>query len=184
MDERAGSRIPIWITEFGWTTGAELGQQVSYDVQAERLIRAQITALGSGVEKFFWYDLVNDSPDPNQHEGNFGMFEQRRSGIVALPPKPAAYAQALLIAALDGREEPERADVGDDVFAYRFGGDDPVHVVWSLDGDREATIETDTPVIVTSAWGHTDELTPDDGSVTLTVSATPLFVSPVGEDSE
>src|SRR5690606_39936390 len=70
-----------------WTTGAELGQQVSREMQAERLLRAELTSLDYGVQKYFWYDLTDDSTDPNNHEGNFGMFEQRRSGVAAQPDR-------------------------------------------------------------------------------------------------
>ena len=177
MKSLAGSKIPIWITEFGWTTGAELGQQVSYATQAERLWRAELTALAAGAEKYFWYDLVNDSTDPNAHEGNFGMFEQRRDGVMARPPKPAAFAQALLINELDGRTKVERVDAGESVRTAVFGKDgDRVRAAWSFQGEREATFKVSGPVKITTMWGATSTVKPKDGKVTLTVGSSPVLI--------
>lgn len=185
MESLAGKVLPIWITEFGWTTGAELGQQVSRDVQAERLWRAELTAFGYGAEKYFWYDLIDDSTDGNNHEGNFGMYERKRDGVAAQPPKPAAFAQALLINTLDGRETAGRADAGDGVRSAVFGSDDStVTAVWSFDGEREATIEADGPVTVTSLTGEVSTLEPTDGSVKVTVGSSPLLIEQSGTASD
>ena len=185
MQNLAGKKLPIWITEFGWTTGAELGQQVSRDVQAERLWRAQLTAFAYGAEKYFWYDLIDDSTDPNNHEGNFGMYEQRRDGVAAQPPKPAAFAQALLINAIDGRETAGRAEAGDKVRSAVFGsGDDTLTAVWSFDGEREASLEATGPVTVTSLTGEVSTVEPENGMVTLTVGSSPLLVESSGAAAE
>jgi hypothetical protein len=185
MESLAGKVLPIWITEFGWTTGAELGQQVSRDVQAERLWRAELTAFGYGAEKYFWYDLIDDSTDANNHEGNFGMYERRRDGVAAQPPKPAAFAQALLINAIDGRETAGRADAGDGVRSAVFGSDDDtLTALWSFDGEREATIEASGPVTVTSLTGEVSTLEPADGVVTVTVGSSPLLVEQSGGSSD
>ena len=177
MKDITGTTVPIWITEFGWTTGAELGQQVSYANQAERLVRAELTAFSYGVEKYFWYDLVNDSTDGNQHEGNFGIFEQRRDGIQALPPKPAAFTQALLINELGGRGNPDRVDAGDGVKTAVFGENgDKVRTAWTLEGERDATFSVSGPVEVTTMWGSTKTVKPKDGKVTVTVGSSPVFI--------
>ena len=177
MQSIGGEVLPIWITEFGWTTGAELGQQVSLTVQGERLARAELTAFASGAEKYFWYDLVNDSTDPNNHEGNFGMFEQRRDGVAAQPPRPAAFVQALLINEIGGRESAGHADAGDGVQTSVFGeNEDAVTAAWSYDGDRTATLEASGPVVVTSMWGSTTTVEPENGKVEVAVGASPVFI--------
>lgn len=180
MQSIGGSILPIWITEFGWTTGAELGQQVSREMQAERLLRAELTSLDYGVQKYFWYDLTDDSTDPNNHEGNFGMFEQRRSGVAAQPPKPAAFAQALLIDLLEGRPQADGVDAGDGVKTASFGeGDDMIHAAWSIDGERQATIEASGPVEVTTMWGSTERIEPEGDSVSVTVGSSPVFIEEI-----
>lgn len=178
MEAHGGERKPIWITEFGWTTGNEMGQAVTDAVQAERLVRSEVTALANGVEKFFWYDLVDDSRDGNAHEGNFGMFGQKRDGVSALPPKPSAFAQALLINELAGRGDPVSDDLGDGSFSHRFGTeDDFIRVAWTLNGEQEATFEVPGPVRVTDMSGATTELAPEGGKITVTLGASPIFIS-------
>jgi len=182
MEAHGGERKPIWITEFGWTTGNEVGQAVAPAVQAERLVRAETVSIAHGVEKYVWYDLVDDSRDPNQHEGNFGLFGQKRDGVAALPPKPAAFAQALLINELGGRGQPTADDVGEGSFSYRFGAeDDAVRVAWTLNGEHEVTYEATGPVTVTDLSGASRVIEPRDGKVTLTLTATPVFVG-AGDD--
>lgn len=76
MVEHAGSEVPVWVTELGWTTkdgGTSLSEQ------SEALVRAEVSAIAAGAQKYFWYDLVNDSPDAAEHEGNFGLYEHAPS---------------------------------------------------------------------------------------------------------
>lgn len=175
MQKNAGDTRPIWITELG-TSSKTGGRPVN--VQADYLVRTSITALANGVEKYFWYDLVNDSPDPAVHEGNFGMFYQKKDGVAALQPKPVGYAQALMIAQLGGRDYVDSEALGDGVLSHRFGtGDDLVRVTWAPAGATEVTIASDVPLTVVSMTGATSVVTPVGGKVTVTVGARPAFIS-------
>jgi hypothetical protein len=188
MNDLGGSTIPIWITEFGWTTGNELGQARSLDDQAQSLIAAQTVSLGEGVEKYYWYDLVDDSTDPNQHEGNFGMFYQRSGDVVAHQPKPAAFVQALLIDAISGLEAKGRDDLGDGVFSYAFGEpEDAARVAWAPGGERTVTYEASGPISVTDLTGHVETVEPEDGVVEVTIGGRAVILegdfSPADEPS-
>ncbi|MFT4213312.1 MAG: hypothetical protein QM622_00845 [Microbacterium sp.] len=183
MSENAGETRPIWISELGSsskTGGRSLGGQASY------LIRTAMTAFANGAEKFFWYDLVNDSTDPAVHEGNFGMYYQKRSGVAALQPKPVGYAQALMIAQLDGRDYLDSESLGDGVISYRFGVDgDAVRVVWAPDGDVTVDIPSEAPLTVVTKSGATTTIAPVEGTVSVTVGSNPVFISePTDVDSD
>ncbi|QEV99033.1 hypothetical protein F6J84_02150 [Microbacterium caowuchunii] len=174
MDEFAGGQVPVWITELGWSTksgGTDLAGQ------GEMLARAEISALAAGAEKFFWYDLVNDSADVAVHEGNFGLYEfQPRPGTAALAPKPAAFVQALLIAELGGRDHAESA--GDpDAYVEVFGtAQDAVRVAWAVQGEAEITLEADESLLVTDIFGRQSEVAPIRGKATIDLTSTPVFI--------
>ncbi len=174
MQEHAGDVRPIWITELG--TSSKTGGR-SFTAQADYLVRTSITSFGKGVEKFFWYDLINDSPDPAEHEGNFGMYDQKKPGVAALQPKPVGYAQALMIAQLDGRAYLDSESVAEGVLSYRFGTEEEsTRVVWAPKGPAEAVIPSSVPVTVVAMNGATTTVAPTEGVVRVSVSARPVFI--------
>lgn len=175
MDAHGGAK-PIWITELGWTT--KVGD-VSLEQQANMVIRAEITALANGVERYLWYDLVNDETDPAAHEGNFGQFWQKRDGLAAFPPKPSAFTQALMLANLAGRDYLGMDDTGvQGVRSARFGDEQTtVRYVWTRSGEATVEYEADGPITVTTAQGDVTELRPEAGKVTVPVSTTPRILT-------
>ena len=78
-------------------------------------MRAETIALSNNVEKYFWYDLVNDQTDPAQHEGNFGLVKQAIADeqLIAMRHELAEFAGKTF------------AQVGDEMLAVGsiFGGD-------------------------------------------------------------
>lgn len=178
MQDNASDTRPIWITELG-TSSKTGGRPV--DGQADYLVRTSITALANGVEKYFWYDLINDSPDPAAHEGNFGMFSQKKEGVAALQPKPVGYAQALMISQLGGRDFAGKESLAAGVVSYRFGKDDGVRVAWAPSGDTAVAIATDVPLRVVSMAGVVQIAVPIDGAVSVTLGKRPTFISSVRE---
>lgn len=171
----AGAEKPIWITELGWSSKTG---DVSLEQQGEMLIRSQITALMKGVERYFWYDLVNDKTDRADHEGNFGLFTQRIDGVAAYPPKPAAFTQALLISKLNGGEYLSADDIAG-VFSYAFSADDDeeLRVAWSTEGVENATYPASGTITSTNSRGEVVTYEPVDGVVTVQVSATPVMLT-------
>ncbi|MEV8360050.1 glycosyl hydrolase [Microbacterium sp. NPDC076895] len=175
MQEFAGFERPIWITELGSTSNPAA---MTVEQQADFLLKSTVTALGNGAEKFFWYDLINDSTDPTSHEGNFGLFFQPIVGVAALPPKPAAFSYALLISLVRGTESavPVTA-LADDVIAYDFGsGDEKVTVAWGKTADTSVTVASENPIRVIGADGASRTVRPVNGNVTFTVPLAGVYV--------
>ncbi|QGU27535.1 hypothetical protein D7D94_07550 [Microbacterium oryzae] len=178
MQNGAGGTLPIWLTEFGWTNGNELGQARSLADAAQNLIAAQTVSLGNGVEKYYWYDLVDDSTDSNNHEGNFGMFYQEGASVATAAPKPAAFAQALLIDQLGGREAIGRDDVGSGNQSYLFGEEsDGVRVAWTLNGEATVEYEASGPIRMTDFNGAAMTLKPEDGKVSVPLTGRAVFLA-------
>lgn len=175
MRENGGDTRPIWITELGTsskTGGKTLSQQADY------LVRTSVTALASGAERFFWYDLINDDPDRTVHEGNFGMYFQRRTGVPALQPKPVGYAQAVMVSQLAGRDFTRTEVLGTSVIRHRFGGDESaLSVMWSQGDPAVVEVSSDDPVTVVDMNGMTETIDPVDGRVEISVDSRPLFVA-------
>ena len=175
----SGTPVPVWITELGWTTGGNMAA-VDYNTQANRLIRAETNALGAGAGKYFWYDLLNDSAQINKkgdaHEANFGLFEERRAGISAAPPKPAAFAQALLASKIAGHDG-ARLDGLDGAQSVRFGPDgNIVRVAWVASGTKTVEYPATGDITMTDAWGKVTTLKPAGGKVAVPLSGSPVFL--------
>ncbi|WP_298944498.1 glycosyl hydrolase [uncultured Microbacterium sp.] len=168
MQTYGGGTLPIWITELGSTSTGGMPSQLE---QAEFAFKASITAFGNGVEKFFWYDLINDSPDPTVHEGNFGLFGQPISGVTALPPKPVAMAVALVITHLADHEAAAAEPLSADVLSYAFGdGDDLTRFAWAPAGATTVQMKAEGAVEVTAVSGQVTTVTPVDGVASVPVS--------------
>ena len=168
-----GQSKPLWLTEFGWTA---TGGPESEATQAAYLVRAQVIALSLGVERVYWYDLVNDSVDPTAHEGNFGLFTRATAGVPAFQPKPAALAQALLIRQVAGKPFTSQDQVPG-AYSYVFGsGEGSTRVAWST-----APIAVDytsvNPLTVTTASGATTIMTPVDGKVTVQLGGEAVYIN-------
>ena len=168
-----GADKPIWLSEFG--TPSSSGQP-SEITQASFLIKAEAIALSEGVEKLFWYDLVNDSTDPADHEGNFGLFRRPDVGVPAFEPKLSAMAQALMISKLAGKEPAGNEVASDSAFSYVYGaGASATRVAWATT-PTTVVYPSSKPLIVTTAAGRATTLKPVDGLVSIELGEQPVFV--------
>lgn len=171
-----GQDKPLWITEQGWPThnGAT---GVSEQTQAAYLVRAYAMALSRGVEKFFWYDFMNDGTDPAYNENNFGIIRNDHDAMGRWVPKPAYVAYAVMARQLTGATFQRQEDLGDGVFSMVFGkGGKTVRVLWST---QPTTVEvsTDRAVTVADLTGDQKSYSPGPGgTVALSVSGDPVYV--------
>ncbi|MFT4050891.1 MAG: glycosyl hydrolase [Microbacterium sp.] len=165
MIDNGGGELPVWITELGLPTYPGVRTEAQ---QATFVLKATTVALGNGVEKFFWYDLINDGTDATATEENYGLFAQPIDGVAANPPKAAAFAYALIISQLAGKESVGAVDLGDGVSAYQFGsGDDAVTVAWSRSGDEiSVQIPTTEALDVVQEDGTTSVVEVTDSAAT------------------
>lgn len=73
--------VPIWLTEFGWSTYAD---GVYDKTQASLLMRQIVLALSvPDVNKLFWYDFRDDSDSESYVESNFGILNNNWSKKIA-----------------------------------------------------------------------------------------------------
>lgn len=171
-----GQAKPLWISEQGWPThnGAT---GVSEQTQAAYLVRSYAVALSRGIEKFFWYDFMNDGTDPAYNENNFGIIRNDHDVMGRWVPKPAYVAYAVMARQLTGATFQRREDFGDGVYSMVFGKEGKtIRVLWST---QPTTVEvsTERAITVSDLTGDQKSYAPGPGgTVALSVSGDPVYV--------
>ncbi|MFB7252402.1 hypothetical protein [Microbacterium sp. NPDC056234] len=175
MQEVTGETRPVWVTEMGFPTHHD---GVTVLEQGQMMVRNETLAFANGVEKYFWYDLVNDTPDPVAGEANFGLYENLpREGVLALAPKPGAFAQALMITQLQDKAfASDESDDASTVAVFGAGGDE-TRIAWAKGAEVQRSFASDVALAVTDMSGHTELVQPVKGEVTLTLGASPVFIT-------
>lgn len=169
-----GETIPLWFSEIGWPTHLN-PQGVDELTQASYLIRTYVLSIAAGVEKVYWYNLMNSGTDKLYNEHNFGIIHNTGDALGAYTPKPAYVALATLTRQLTGADFASNS-VEEGVHHYTFGsGADTTHVLWSLDL-RNITLKTKNPLAVTDMMGRTVTYAPRKEKVVLTLTGEPLFI--------
>ncbi|MEX1157344.1 MAG: glycosyl hydrolase [Thermomicrobiales bacterium] len=167
--ERAGK--PLWITEFGWSSGCGNGASAcSEQAQANRIARQlpMLFSLG-GVERVLLFLFKDPGNQPNY----FGLTHADGD------KKPSFTAFATLADRLTGLRFERRVEMGDsNVWSMRFSSDErTVDVIWSQNGDREIWYPTAGASLRT--WkidgSRADINTASDG-VSLRIGPDPLIV--------
>jgi hypothetical protein len=165
-----GQAKPLWMTEFGWTTSL---LHVSEQTQANYVVRGTVLSLAAGVQKIFWYDLLNDGTSGSAVQQNFGLLNQ--PGAQGLyTPKPAYAAYAVLARELAGRAFRARESVAPGIFDMRFSGD--LRVLWSTPVPQSVALATNHALTAISLTGHVQTLQPVNGKIVLRLSAAPIYI--------
>ncbi|GAA1644898.1 hypothetical protein [Microbacterium flavum] len=178
MRTNAGDVRPVWISELGnpsvpgWNTIA---------VQASSVLKMYAVTLGHGVQKMFWYDLVNDSDDPAKAmESNAGLFYFPTEGVAALTPKPSGFVYAMMTHALAGRAAQPLADpIAEGTMSYAFGtGAQKTTVAFSTTGGPvQATIASKGPLDVLTLDGKVTTAPSVKGEVSVTIPGDGVIIS-------
>ena len=165
-----GVAKPIWITELGWSTSLF---NVDERTQAQYLVRGALLSLASGVQKFFWYDYLNDGTAFYSSEQNFGLLRQP-DAAGRYTPKPSYVAYATLIRQLAHQSFISGGAIGNGIYDERFSN---VHVLWSTSDHNTITITSSKPLLITTMTGNVQTFIPSAGKVILPLSEDPLYVS-------
>lgn len=171
-----GLTKPLWFTEIGWPTQLD-PRGVDEKTQAAYLIRTYVLGMAAGVEKIFWYDLMDDGTDKKYNEHNFGIIHNSGDPLGAYTPKPGYVAFATVARQLTGASLAGKETVND-IYRYTFKKDlQSIHVLWSgTDTETNLTLKTKEPLTVTDMMGRSATYYPKDGEVYVTASGEPLFI--------
>lgn len=169
-----GETIPLWFSEIGWPTHLN-PTGVDENTQAAYLIRAYVLSIAAGVEKIFWYNLMDTGTDKLYNEHNFGIIHNTGDVLGAYTPKPAYVAFATLSRQLTGANAVNQA-VADGIHHYTFDkNNEKINVLWSLE-KQDVTLNVQAPLTITDMMGRKTTYTPLEGKVYLTLTGEPLFI--------
>jgi len=171
-----GQTKPIWTTEAGWPT--HVGPKgISEEMQAQYIVRLIALSLANGVEKFWWYDLMDDGMDESYHEHRFGLLRNVNDPLGAYTPRSSYASYATMTRMLDGFTYAATDTVSEPVYSLRFSdGLQDRRVLWST-AQQPVTLHTSQPLAVTDMMGNTSTYVPDQGRVYLTASESPVYVT-------
>ncbi|MFD0714352.1 S-layer homology domain-containing protein [Paenibacillus sp. GCM10027626] len=170
-----GQPKPIWMTEMGWPTQLD-HRGVTETRQASYVVRSHVGALANGVEKYFWYDFMNDGLQTDNSEDNFGLIRHPKDPLGAYTPKPGYVSYSVMARELTGANYVAQDSYGDDIMSYLFNKNgEALRVMWALE-DYIVAVETDQPLEVTDIMGNRETFIPQQGKVYLTLSGEPLYV--------
>ncbi|UVI29740.1 sugar-binding protein [Paenibacillus spongiae] len=171
-----GQPKPIWITEMGWPTQRDF-RGVSEETQASYVVRSHVAALSQGVEKFFWYDFMNDGTNEMYNEHNFGIIRHPADAKGKYTPKPAYAAYAAMTRQLTGLSYTRAEQIGEGISSHLFKGNgQEVRVLWAAE-PTDLTLKTNRSITVTDVVGNKKTYYPDKSNVIyLTVGQDPIYV--------
>lgn len=168
-----GADKPLWLTETG--EPVQPGATTEAD-QADFAIRLPVLAFAAGVDKYFWYDFLNDGTDPANAEHNFGQLRQPTAGVVADAPKPSLITQATILREIGGLPLAGSDGLAAPAYSYRFGsGPASTRVMWAT-SQKTVQVAATEPLTVTDEYGRAGTYTPVHGVVTLDLDQHPIFV--------
>ena len=116
------SSRPFWVSEFGWHSTMD---PVQMRHQAVSLVRAHIYGLAAGLDKFFWYNFVND--DRNKDGQHFGLVNRED-----FTPRFGFGAYAAMVYFLDGARFYNKVEILKPARIFVFEKENgSVAVLWS-----------------------------------------------------
>jgi hypothetical protein len=117
LDDMGRKDMKIWITEVGYNTAQITKKQLWLGfkpyAQACYNVRMGIQAAGLGVDRLFYYDMIDDGTNKHYQENNFGQFY--RDG----KPKPAWTAISRMAKLMPGDTQPTPMNIDITVPSFR-----------------------------------------------------------------
>lgn len=188
--------MPVWVTETGYDINQSspqkaipVGSKTAMETQADWVVRTALTYARSGVQRLFFYELIDDNPWSGGPYASCGMVNDDRS------KRPSAEYLTQLNRSF-GNYTYQCTKLNNPVIdKYTNAAGSIMHALW-LPAQTGSSIvnysfdvgDADTAIIYSFQKGSdlfkTKKVIPVNGHITLTVSETPVFVvskyAPVG----
>lgn len=144
---------PFWVSEFGWHSTMDAGQMRH---QAICLVRTHIYGLAAGLDKFFWYNFVND--DRNKDGQHYGLVNRED-----WTPRFALGAFAAMVYFLEDARFHSRVELARPVRIYVFEkGGGSIAAIWSAGASGRLNAKIDSSFRIFDIMGNpiTNEIIP------------------------
>ena len=170
---RQGYSKPIWLTEVSGPNYPELwpNEKVGERRQAEEVVKRYVLALGSGVERVFWYVLVAPK---HQDTG-----EWSRTGLLRrdLSKRPAYHTYRLMTQMLKDSRSVRTLNIGSAVQAFEFTKPQgSIYVLWCDEGKTVRLPIGPCRLEIVDALGNRSTKETQTEEMELQLSSTPIFV--------
>ncbi len=158
---------PIWATETSLADSAHPGRQD----MARNLVRSLTTMRATGVERIYWY-LMRDYNDFTT-----GLVHSDRDPLGRYVPTAAYPAYSNLIQLLYQARfvRREATDLRTRFYLFDKGGTE-LRVLWSTAPPSKLVLQTRQPLTLVDLMGVPRTLSPQGGTVTLTVDNNPVYL--------
>lgn len=181
VKELAGKELPIYGTEFGYSTA---GLKSKENTQMFGVVRGSLIMLGEGWKtmfQFFSFDYRNELGFGLQYNLDFGKDFLHDFGTKKLAPKPVVPALAAMVSFVEGHNPVCAIEyLGDTAWGYSYQGadGDVVLALWDYSG-RPRGVEIPvgrTEVDVADMMGNVGRRKTDEGVLKLTLTESPCYV--------
>ncbi|OPA75105.1 hypothetical protein BVG16_21070 [Paenibacillus selenitireducens] len=170
-----GKTMPIWLSEIGWPTHNTLSG-VSEKKAADNLVRGYVLSLANGVEKIYWYDLMNDGTNKTLNEDNFGLIRNKADLLGAYTPKPVFTAYAVMIRQLSEAVFDSDLSQTGSYYQYLFKkGSEDIRIAWAVQ-PTPVVIRSQTPVRIVDFMGNETVYTPVQGKIYVTLNGEAVYI--------
>ncbi|HEX2951253.1 MAG TPA: sugar-binding protein [Armatimonadota bacterium] len=181
LRQYCGHDVPIIGTEQGFSTGEDLGKELT---QARGLIRQDLIALGEGFRFNMGFYIVDYHMGSEKGFGYYyNLVKNVPWGPAKASPKPVVPAFAAASAVLDGHQSAGAIEwLGGSSWGYVFErGTNEVLAVWDYGTQpRDVTIPTGVGNVTVYDWmGNARTIPTPDGNVTVTLSQEPQYIAGV-----
>jgi len=180
--------MPVWITETGYDINQgspqkaiPIGNKSALETQADWLTRTTLGYAKSGIQRLFFYELVDDNPWSGGPYASSGLVNDDRSR------RPAAHYLYQLYKMFGNYTYQRTMQSSPIVDKYTSPTTGNMYAVW-VPGQTGITVScsvdvegADTAIIYSMQKGSTamagKKMMPVNGHITVTASETPLFVT-------
>ena len=178
LKEKSGKDFDIWITETGANTALNGYVNFTEREQAEAVPRVHMALLEAGVQKIFWYCLIDESTElvlGAAHEYNWGLLRAKESRYGAYTPKPSYVSYGVMTKMLDGKDFVGKEMLGD-AYCYTFSdGTNNMYALYSF-APQTVTIQTADELKITDIMGKETIHKPKNGQVTLNIDTSVQYI--------
>jgi len=179
--------MPVWITETGYDINQgspdkapPIGIKTAQETQADWIVRTALTYAKSGLQRLFFYELVDDNPWSGGPYATSGLVNDDRTR------RPAADYINQVNKVFGGYTYQQTKNSSPVVDKYSAPGNSNMYALW-LPTENGSTASysldvegADTAIVYNLQKGSdtmtTSTLLPVSGHINLTISETPLFV--------
>ncbi len=182
-----GAVLPIWVTEIGWPV-TDKQYSATERQSAEYLARTYVLGTAAGVDKIFWYDLINDGSNSSYEEHNFGLLRSWDDYLTPLAAKLPFLSYNTVSNQLSDLEfveflyEPNTSTYPN-LIGVKFrkkNSNESVIVAWSTFTNTTISLNySSTSVTVTDIYSNSKSVSVDNGTVRLDVTSSPIFIEGV-----